>query len=256
MSMRFSSQLFIDNLPDEQRNDRFEVIMPNMRDLTIDANFTQTGRKENAAENRMNVIQESLPSYDPIVEEITFSVRSFMTETRRLRTGWLNLVKDIDNLHEVNITFFCSQDMMIQRYLDTWKKLIFNEEGEFYYSSQRYKKNIVVLIYGPNSAMDMIPGSELLRSAGNSWYFTKYTLCGCFPKSQDTYKLEYTDDPKRLKMMATFCVDKVICDYDKSGQGPIATVLSNPTALVGKALSGIFGSRTSESAYSMSDTYK
>lgn len=254
MSMRFTSQLFIDNLPDEQRNDRFEVIMPNMRDLKPNANFVAT--ENNTAEARMKIEEESIPSYDPIVEEITFPMRSFMTETRRLRTGWLNLVKDIDNLSEVNITFFCSQDMMIQRYLDTWKKLIFNEAGEFYYSSQRYKKNITVLIYGPNSAMDAIPGSELLSSAGNSWYFTKYTLCGCFPKSQDTYKLEYSDEPKRLKLMATFCVDKIICDYDKSGQGPVATLLSNPTALVGKVLSGIGGTRTSESAYSMKDTYK
>lgn len=247
MSLRFSSQLAIDNLPDEQTNDQFEVIMPTLYLNNDEANRVAQHdiRKKEAASRWDNArdslkklgsnlassvgfgVEENLKSYQPIVEEIAFPQQGFVTETRRVRTGWLNLTKDLENLHEVSITMFCPQDMSTQQYLQAWQNMIFNKKGEFYYSSQIYKRNIVILQWGPALAGGL---------AGQHLNYTKYTLCGCFPKAQDDYKLAYSNKPERFRIMATFCVDKIICDFSNSNTVPL---LSTPTSIVGNVLEGI-----------------
>lgn len=267
MSLRFSSQLAIDNLPDEQTNDQFEVIMPTLYLNNDEKNRSEQASKENAPELAGNKEEAGFfkrvgqafgstydtlsnsTKYQPIVEEIAFPQQGFITETRRVRTSWLNLTKDLENLHEVSITMFCPQDMKTQQYLQAWQNMIFNKEGEFYYSSQIYKRNIVVLQWGPALAGGL---------AGQHLNYTRYTLRGCFPKAQDDYKLAYSDKPNRFRIMATFCVDKITCDFSNSNTIPL---LSTPTNIVGNVLEGIgnqvgnlmgTGENTS---YTMQETY-
>ena len=65
MSLRFTSQLMIDNLPDEQFTDQFEVIMPA---LALDGD-----------EDRSCLSSLTGMVYRPIVEEITFGFMNFAT---------------------------------------------------------------------------------------------------------------------------------------------------------------------------------
>ena len=99
MSLRFASQLAIDNLPDEQLSDQFEVIMPE-----LDISGTD------AAGLSLSVlgVDFNLYAYRPIVEEIVFGQMNFTTDTRRIRTGWYNVPKDIEGYHDCKINLFCS----------------------------------------------------------------------------------------------------------------------------------------------------
>lgn len=244
--LRFASHLAIDNLSDEQRNDRFEVIMPNLRELAATRDS-----QNNATVSELSTWSKiwttlSAENYDPIVEEIVFPVRNFVTETRRVRTGWINLPKDLENPNEITLTFFCEQNMMIQHYLDTWKSLIYNERGEYYNSFTVYKKNITVLIYGPNTVLNGIPGMNIV-DVGGALLYSKYTLHGCFPKMQEPYKLEYSADPKRFRLLAKFVVDKVTCDFSNAGQSTAVDLLSNPMNTLSRVFQGTSGNSTYDS---------
>ena len=185
MGLRFTSQLMIDNLPDEQFTDQFEVIMPA---LPLDGD-----------NNRGFLSNLTGMIYRPIVEEITFGFKNFSTDTRRVRTGWYNVPKDIENYHEVKISMFCSSNMLTQYYLEAWRDLIFNPVGEYYYPGSHYKKNIEVFMYGSGG-----------NSAVTSFFMPKfhYTLKGCFPCSQEDFKLEYTDNPQRFRISTNFKLKK------------------------------------------------
>ena len=252
MSLRFTSQLQIDNLADEQTEDQFEVIMPEL-DLNPQINDDDP-RKEVAKKSIwLGKFGSTLIGmrYSPIVEEIIFGPRKFVTDTRRVRTGWYNVPKDIDNYSDVQITMFCPNTMETQYYLEAWKSLIFNDEGEYYRSGPVYKKNIEVYIYGPG-------GSGISSSLMPSLH---YTLQGCFPYLQTDYKLQYSNDPKRLRISAMFKVDKVVLDKTSSLARGLSKLISSPTSILdniitASGLSGggsIFNESTKE--YSMENVY-
>lgn len=202
--LKFTSALQVESIPDEQLDDRFEVFMPN---LTIDD--YENAEAANATESSWwaKVINTG---YSPIVEDITFGTMNFKTDTRRVRTGWYNIPTDIENLKEVSITMFCSVGMLTQYYLEIWKRLIFNPYGEYYNPGSIYKKNIEVYFEGLGSApsFDVVAG-------GDATHTMHITLAGCFPKRQDPYKLRYSMDPKRLRLVQTFSVDKILIDMSK-----------------------------------------
>lgn len=231
MSLRFASQVAIDNLPDEQFTDQFEVIMP-----ALDLNG-------NNQRSTIGQIFSSLSgmSYRPIVEEISFGLMNFTTDTRRIRTGWYNVPKDIENYHDVKLTLFCSANMLTQYYLDAWKALVFNKKGEYFYPGINYKKNIEVFMYGPG-------GTGVLGSLVPKLHFT---LKGCFPVQQEDYKLEYTDSPQRFRIPVTFKVDAVVRDNQSATSAIVSELISSPSAVLGNALSTLSGS----SEYSIEDTY-
>ena len=229
MSLRFTSQLMIDNLPDEQFSDQFEVIMPA---LSLDGD-----------EDRSWFSSLTGMIYRPIVEEITFGFMNFTTDTRRVRTGYYNVPKDIEAYHDVKISMFCSSNMLTQYYLEAWRDLIFNKRGEYYNPGIKYKKNIEVFMYGPGG-----------NNAVTSLFMPKfhYTLKGCFPSSEDDFKLEYTDSPKRFRISCTFKVDCVIKDKSSAAAAARAELLTSPTAIFDNALSSL---TSSNSKYSLADTY-
>ena len=226
MSLRFASQLCIDNLPDEQLNDQFEVIMPA---LSLDA------------DSKASFFGQKLYSYQPIVEEITFGHRNFALDTRRVRTGWFGVPKDIERYHEAKITMFCPASMDTKYYLEAWRKLIFNDEGEYYYSFNNYKKNIDIYIYGPGSNLGNLLGLQKCH----------ITLQGCFPYSEKDWEFEYSDDPKRFRVLATFNVDNVKIDTTVAKQAMLEGMITSPTSMLDKALSAI----TSSTTYSIGETY-
>lgn len=229
MSLRFSSQLMIDNLPDEQFTDQFEVIMPA---LALDGD-----------NNRGFLSNLTGMIYRPIVEEITFGFMNFATDTRRVRTGWYNVPKDINNYSDVKISMFCSANMLTQYYLDAWRNLIFNKRGEYYYPGIEYKKNIEVFMYGSggNNAITSLLMPKL-----------HYTLKGCFPATEDDFKLEYTDTPQRFRISATFKVDAVVKDETSATAAIRSELFTSPTAIFDNALSSL---TSSNSKYSLADTY-
>lgn len=232
--LRYQSQLQIDSIPDEQLDNMFEVVMP--------ALYLNNSKKESEggiwstvktfATNAFNV-------YNPIVEEISFGVRDFGTNTRRVRTGWCNVPDDIQNYKDVSITFFCSSGMLTQYYLETWKKLVFDDEGEYYNPMSVYKKDIEVFFTGPGGV-------------NTSWTSTAhYTLKGCFPYSQDPYKLQYTADPKRLTLTARFKMDKIVFDADMKTKAIAMELVSNPSSIIGKAVDQIFADEGAYSAHAI-----
>jgi len=241
MSLRFTSQLNIDNLPDEQLNDQFEVIMPELdltyvpRNNTIEAN---SGRSFWSSITGMK--------YRPIVEEITFGFKNFTTDTRRIRTGWYNVPRDIESYHDVKLTMFCPSTMETQHYLEAWRRLMFNDAGEYYNSFRLYKKNIEVIVYGPGGSGVVGNGLGLLNNYLNTQ--SRYTLQGCFPYKEQDFELQYTDDPKRMRILAWFKVDNIKTETPKSSAG---SLISSPSAMIGNVLSGL----TSESEYDISATY-
>ena len=239
MSLRFQSQLMIDNLPDEQLNDQFEVIMPELPLLNLP--------QDNSNPSTWNIIKGMVGGgtevkYRPIVEEITFGTMNFSTGTRRVRTGWLNVPSDIENWHDVAITMFCPASMATHMYLNTWKKMIFNREGEYYNSMSYYKKNITVIIHGPMKSFGSVLGVGSMQ----------FTLKGCFPKNQEDFKFEYSDDPKRFRVLAHFSVDKVEYDENISRSAIITESITSPTQIFDKVLSNTL---MPESTFSVQNTY-
>ena len=236
--LRFASQLAVDNLPDEQLTDQFEVIMPELAIMPID----EIPIEDQGTISRIaNGVGGFFSKYRPIVEQITFSQMAFETETRRIRTGWYNVPKDIKQWSDVKIVMFCSASMTTQHYLDAWKSLMFNKRGEYYYPGARYKKNIEVFVYGSG-------GTGLVGTVTpkNHW-----TLVGCFPSEQEDYQLEYTDDPKRFRIQATFKVDNIIKDTSATRSTVISEMVTSPTELFDRGLSAL----SSNSTYTINEAY-
>lgn len=232
MSLAFASQLQVDNLPDEQLNDQFEVIMPS---LYLDG----SDKKERGFFGKVFASASGL-KYSPVVEEITFNSKTFKTDTRRVRTGWFNVPSDIENYKDVSITMFCPNSMLTQYYLEAWRNMIYNKEGEYYYPASNYKKNIEIYIYGAG-------GSTM----SGLTYSMHYTLKGCFPYQQSDFKFVYSDNPKRLTITANFKVDAVVVDSSSLTRSLITNAITNPTSILDNVISGISNS----SAYTLEDTY-
>jgi len=257
--LRFTSALQVQALPDEQLDDRFEVIMPslninNYQDLDKDAGATSTTTEKKSiwSEGLEKLTSSDTWSnftgikYTPIVEEIVFGTMNFKTDTRRIRTGWYNIPTDIENYKEVSITMFCSAGMLTQYYLETWKRMVFNPYGEYYNPGSFYKKNIEIFFEGLASA----PSFDLI-GGGDTWQHSMHvTLVGCFPSMQDSYKLSYSADPKRLRLTQKFKVDKVLFDMTK-GKIQVAA----RTDLLGSSGSNLVDSFSSTLAATANSTY-
>ena len=244
MSFRFQSHLFVDNLPDEAISTGWEVIMPTLPLNPVSDNSFQ--KKGNFFTNTLNNISSTLglQTYTPIVEEVSFGVRNFKTNTRRIRTGWLNVPEDIENYDDIALTFFCSSGMLTQYYLESWKKLIFNDNGEYYNSIRDYKKNIEIFFFGPgNLGVGMTPAAHI-------------TLLGCFPYKQELYRLTYDRDPERIRIKQNFKVDKVVVDTTIASKAIMAETISSPTSLLDKALTSLNNKFGDKREYTLSDVYE
>lgn len=234
--LRFTSALQVQALPDEQLDDRFEVIMPtltlnNYQDIDEDAGATSTNNeKKSIWEKGLDTLTSSTvwssitgTTYTPIVEEIVFGTMNFKTDTRRIRTGWYNIPSDIENYKEVSITMFCSVGMLTQYYLETWKRMIFNPYGEYYNPGSFYKKNIEIYFEGVAS----VPSFDLINGGSGITHTMHVTLVGCFPSIQDSYKLSYSADPKRMRITQKFKVDKVLFDMSKVLNGAMNDLIGS-----------------------------
>lgn len=237
MSLRFISQLQIDNLPDEQINDQFEVIMPKLN--LSDVHKKSEAEKQGFLSKLSSIGSDILYNYQPIVEQITFGTMNFKPATRRVRTGWINVPEDIENWHKASITMFCSAGMLTQQYLDAWRRLIFEPSGEYYNPNWYYKRNIIVNVFGPTLSKVAPP-------------IYTFTLKGCFPLTQEDFRFEYSNDPKRVTILATFSVDKVVYDPDKAKYAAISELVTSPSSILDKAISTF---STDNSAYSTGNTY-
>ena len=197
MSLRFQSQLSVDMMPDEQIDNRWEVVMPKMQ--------LQTG------------IGINYPYY-PIVESIHFAPLGFKNSTNvRAVTTYYNVPIDKEDAKEANLTMYCDTGMLAQYYIKSWKKLIFNEDHEFYYYPWQYKRDIYVLFYG----------------FGGTIPTAKYILKGCYPITQSDFELQYTRDPKRLRITQKFNVDRVITDDSTMSKSILSTFVSgNPLGIL------------------------
>lgn len=243
--LRFQSALQVDYISDCATDDRFEVIMPILDILNYSNNKSSNNCSCSALNNGSlwdkfsNAITPS--SYQPIVEDISFKPISFKNETRRVRTGYYNLPCDIEPYGDVSITMFCDANMLTQYYLTAWRGLIFNAEGEYYYSGSLYKKNIEVYIYGPGS----VQAEEMATC--------HFTLVGCYPLSQENFKFRYSMKPKRLTITQTFKVDKVVFDSSTARSSILTNAITSPSSLVDTAISNLL--TNGGTAYSINNTY-
>ena len=243
--LRFASQLQINNLPDEQLENNFEVIMPALPlgTTTPTSNLpTALGRAISSAVNAVSSLANTT-SYTPIVEEIVFGVRNFKNTTRRIRTNWVNIPEDIENYHEVSITMFCSAGMLTQQYLAVWKSMIFNVDGEYYNPMTYYKKNIEVFFYGPGGSIGMSQPAV-----------SHFTLQGCYPVLQDDYKLGYSQSPKRLRLTQRFRVDRVVASNDLAQTAMRNELLTSPQNILNDYTNKLLGAR-SASQFDSQTTY-
>ena len=199
MSLRFRTQLQVDMMPDEQVDNRWEVVMPKMR-----------------LESK-TLWGLGYPYY-PIVESIHFAPLGFKNSTNiRAITTYYNIPIDKEDAKEANITFYCDTGMLVQYYIQAWKDLIFNQEHEFYYYPWQYKRDIYVLFYG----------------YGGTIPTAKYILKGCYPITQSDFELQYSRDPKRLRITQKFNVDRVITDTKTMTKSLLSTFVSgNPLGIV------------------------
>ena len=234
MSLRLQSQLFVDNVPDEALDNAFEVIMPTLRIGTP----TKTLLSQYFSTKFLSEMVSK--DYTPIVEEIRFGTRTFGNDTRRIRTGWLNVPKDIENLSEVKITMFCSEAMLTQYYIEAWKALVFNEDGEYYNHMDYYKRNIEIYFFGTGNVGAIVPPSA------------HYTLVGCYPTTQQEYNLKYTMKPKRLTITQNFRVDKIRFDEELMKSSIKEELIGSPLGLTDKFLSAV---SNDTSKYYLNNTY-
>lgn len=254
--LRFTSALQVQAIPDEQLDDRFEVIMPTLKigDYENAENKNLEGESGLWSKLESSVLQSfgidiENKTYSPIVEEIVFGTLNYKTDTRRVRTGWYNIPSDIENYKEVSITMFCSAGMLTQYYLEMWKRLVFNPYGEYYNPGSVYKKNIEIYFEGLGSA----PSLDLM-SNNTVQHSMHVTLIGCFPYMQDPYKLSYSADPKRLRITQRFKVDKVLIDMDKIRTATLTdTIGTVGSSVIDDAMSTIMS--TAGTKYDMKDVY-
>lgn len=136
---------------------------------------------------------------------------------------------------------FCDANMLTQYYLSAWRSMVFNGSGEYFYPGSLYKKNIDVYIYGPGNIQ-----AEALATC-------HFILMGCFPSSQDNYKLAYSMEPKRLTLTQTFKVDKVCFDSTKAYSSIIENMATSPSSLVDKAITNLL--TNGGTAYSVNNVY-
>ena len=224
MTMRFQTAFQVENLPDEQNNAAFEVIMPTLKLYSDKRSFIPM-------------------DYCPVVLEIEFTPRAFKTETRRVRTGWLNFAVDLENMSTAGLTFYCSQNMLTQYYLDTWSNLIFNKDGEYFNGMSNYKKDIEVYFYGAGN----LGVSEVSASA-------HFTLKGAFPVKQRSYSMAYSKDPKRLTISADFAYDRLYIDPKYAKKGITAELITSGGM---SAISSLLNSNSvNETVYDLNDLYK
>ena len=236
--LRFQSQVEISSIADELVENQWEVLMPSLNINDFNANIC--GCSNTFMSSISSVL--GLEKYTPIVEQINFRPQSFKNTAQRARTGWINLPEDKENDDIVTITMFCSAGMLTQYYLDAWKSMMFNEEGEFFYPSYMYKKNIEIYIYGP--------GNIQLEQASAVAHFT---LQGAYPFSQEPYKFTYTNNPKRVRITASFRIDKIVWDKNLANSSIIQELLTSPTSLVDKAITTVFGRGNQQ--YSIDEVY-
>lgn len=242
MSLKFASQLNVDALPAEALNSDFEVIMPSLNIILQSA--SKNTKSATDASSFLTLAKESIIgssisyNYVPVVEEIRFTPRSFKTETRRVRTQWVNVACDIENLKQVEIIMFCSNGMLTQYYLDAWRNLVYDKDGEYYNPISVYKKNIEVYFYGAASVGSFIPVAH-------------FTLKGCFPVSQGSYDLKYSNKPDRLRISANFAVDRIVCDNTMARSSAIRELCTSPLSVANKLLGALV---EGASDYSLSNT--
>ena len=74
---------------------------------------------------------------------------------------------------------------------------------------------------------------------------------GFFTSEQEDYQLEYTDDPKRFRIQATFKVDSVIKDYGDTRRSIQTENIMSPTGLMDRALSSL----SSNGSYNINEAY-
>lgn len=230
MSIRFRSQLNIDLMPDEQLDNRWEVMMPMLKIPMSESEFPKVG-----------VTDYSGYPYMPTVEAIHFSPLGFKSTTNnRAVTNFYNVPSDKEDSRDTNITMYCDTGMIVQYYLAVWKKMVYNVEHEFYYQPWQYKKDIEVYFYGAGSVM---PSAH-------------FTLKGCYPTVQSDFELQYSRDPKRLRITQKFNVDRVSVDTKLAAWGALSTLTNgNPLGVLSDiGLSGLYttvgvGSGSMEAAY-------
>lgn len=239
MGLRFQSALNIDCLPDEQIDNQWECIMPT---LNI-ADFSKNNVGENEGWFNKFTSLVGLDTYQPIVEEIALPFRNFEAEARRIRTGWLNLPKDIANYDTINITMFCSSGMLTQYYIEAWKAMVFNQEGEFYYSMCNYKYNIEVYFYGPGNIGSVL--SPVLH----------VTLIGCFPTMETAIPLKYKDAPDRIRLTQSFKCDKIKVEHELVNSSIIKETTTSPYSMLDKAITKLSKDDYSVSKYNIDETY-
>lgn len=214
MSFKFQTAVQVENIADEQNDAAFEVIMPEM-DLyklfpkTSNTTTTENKTDVNASDKTENSDSKPKTKYwSPIVEEISFTPRSFKTTTGRIRSQWLNFVADLENMQNARITMFCSQNMLTEYYLLAWNNLIYNQEGEYFNGVNYYKRDIEVYLHG--SAISSL--TSVVVNDDHTMATARFTLKGAFPIKQDSFKLKYSKDPKRLTISADFVYDRLVPD--------------------------------------------
>ena len=240
MSLRFASQLNIDALPAEALNSDFEVIMPTLN-VILNSNGG-SNKNEGALTKVKNALFGNSVSYNytPIVEEIQFKPRSFKVETRRIRTQWINVPSDLENLGKVQIIMFCSNGMLTQYYLDAWRNLIFDKNGEYYNPMDVYKKNIEVYFYGAASVGSFIPVAH-------------FTLKGCFPITQSEFNMKYSNQPDRLRISADFSVDRIVTDMSMAKAAAIRELITSPLSIADRAFQSLSSGVTDYSVANTTD---
>lgn len=246
MSLRFASQLNIDALPAEALDSEFEVVMPSLN-IIIGSSSSDSSKKKFSLSDiaasitaiKDNIVGNAVSyNYAPIVEAIQFTPRKFKVDQRRIRTQWINVASDLENIGTVQIIMFCSSGMLTQYYLDAWRNLVFDKDGEYYNPMQVYKKNIEVYFYGATSIGSFIPVAH-------------FTLKGCFPISQDQFDLKYSNKPERLRISATFSVDRIVTDSTMARSAAIKELGSSPLSIADRLFQSLSSSSTN---YSVSDT--
>ena len=197
---RFPTPQDIANLPDPLKSAQWEVIFPSISVSTGGLHESNEIFGRTTGDNKRGGNAKWF-SYNPVCENISFTLPSIESTILKLGPSKINLPKSVTTATSFSADFYCDNSATIISYYQTWSKQVVQDTQIVGYQSD-YKKPVYLYLLGLKSVIPV--------------YLIKFK--GVYPK--DISKLTFKGDPKedRIKVTITFMCDCITAEPLVTGQ--------------------------------------
>lgn len=217
---RFPTPQDVSNLPDPLKTAQWEAIFPSIMVPTGGLNDDSYDTQQGPGKSLLNGIttgdhQESGNakwfSYNPICENISFTLPAVESTQLKLSQSTINLPKRVTTASTFSADFYCENSATIISYFQTWRRMVIQDDQLVGYQSD-YKKPVYLYLLGMKSVIPV--------------YLVKFK--GVYPKGmkQLAFKGDHKED--RVKVTITFMCDNITAEPLATGQW--ADLLTNNLA--------------------------